>query len=132
MIVTLEIDNEKWEVLKPLLEQYVTKTKGPLALKKSFDNEEFWKMRNATRIMHIFNDGCWGDTYTFTGMERSIYCGKPHEREKYCVRTIADLLSVTKFEYMRHRNSGVYSWNELSEFIEKMRKEVNANENGED
>ena len=107
---TLIMDEEQWNILEPMLGQYVVSENAQSDETKPIDFDAVMQLRYGTRISNILNDGCWDATYTFVGVSR-------YNTPAYCVRTIGDLKHVTISEYLKHRNAGKGSWIVLKEYI---------------
>lgn len=114
--VHLEIPHDKWEFIKPMLSKYVVSEKhepSRTTTEQLIDYDQLRELPHGVRISNILRDGLWDDVFTYDGSFRN---GKP----KYSVITLFDLRRVYKHDFLKHRNAGEKTWEELNEYMKKV------------
>lgn len=93
MKVILELPQDKWDFISPILEKYVITEEYSNYLKEKVNFYDIESLYHGSRIVNALK----------------------YELE---VETVEDLLNVTEHDFLSCRNVGKKSWNALVEYIE--------------
>lgn len=114
MKVTIDISEDRWAFIKPMLEPYIVQQpSNPIPPQERINYDEIFALEHGVRIGNVLRDCKWDSQYTEVGKDWK-------GNLQYGIVTIEDLKRITVHDFMKHRNAGKKSWESLQRYIKSL------------